>query len=100
MSTRHVVLALMSLLMAGCVVQGGQSTDGTAEGGKMNNNITIPVTVTNGQSGTNNQMSQMGYRCYSPMNGAPMCMMNQPGLIRGSCYCMSPYGPQQGLIGP
>jgi hypothetical protein len=36
-----------------------------------------------------------GQRCQSPVG---LCMMGSPGPVRTSCYCMTPYGPAQGVI--
>jgi hypothetical protein len=91
---RLLILGLLSIPLAvGCVAQGGQSVNGPAEGGKVTTNITLPVTVTQVQSG-------YGRVCYNPMNRAPMCMLYQPGYQGSPCFCQGPWGPVNGVIGP
>ncbi|UTV38104.1 hypothetical protein MYG64_07365 [Ensifer adhaerens] len=93
-------LRLLGLLfLCGCVAAGGQSVDGNAEGGKISINPNIQVIQ---QPGMSQPQAQYGYRCYNPMNRMPMCMMNQPNPVGGSCFCiMPPYGQQVGgVVGP
>lgn len=83
-------LAILAWLV-GCVANGGESVEGDAAGGSVNNKFSFNF---NGNQPQQFQ-AQYGNACYTSYGA---CQMYASGPIGGSCGCPTPYGYVGGQI--